>query len=37
VRVGVRLLAAASLTAWALAVTSGRLTAYEFFRFWNWK
>lgn len=37
VRVRARLLAAASLTAWALAVTSGRLTAYEFFRFWNWK
>ena len=37
VRRSTRLLAAASLTAWALAVTSGRLTAYEFFRFWNWK
>jgi len=37
VRTSARLLAAASLTAWALAVTSGRLTAYEFFRFWNWK
>jgi hypothetical protein len=37
VRLSARVLAAASLTAWALAVTSGRLTAYEFFRFWNWK
>jgi hypothetical protein len=37
VRLSARLLAAASLTAWVLAVTSGRLTAYEFFRFWNWK
>jgi hypothetical protein len=37
VGVGAKVLAAASLTAWALAVTSGRLTAYEFFRFWNWK
>ena len=37
VRLSTRLLAAASLSAWALAVTSGRLTAYEFFRFWNWK
>jgi hypothetical protein len=33
----VKLLAVASLASWALAVTSGRLTAYEFFRFWNWK
>jgi hypothetical protein len=32
-----KILAAGSLTAWALAVTAGRLTAYEFFRFWNWK
>jgi hypothetical protein len=37
VRGGVKLLAAASLASWLLAVTSGRLTAYEFFRFWNWK
>ena len=32
-----RMLAAASLVLWALAITSGRLTAYTFFRFWNWR
>ena len=32
-----RMLAGASLALWALAITSGRLTAYTFFRFWNWR
>lgn len=29
-------LAIASLVVWTLAITAGRLTAYTFFRFWNW-
>lgn len=31
-----RALAIASLVLWTLAITAGRLTAYTFFRFWNW-
>lgn len=29
-------LAVISLVLWTLAITAGRLTAYTFFRFWNW-
>jgi hypothetical protein len=30
-------LAIASLVAWTLAITAGRMTAYTFYRFWTWK